>query len=280
MALFKADKKAPKGPAGKWDVVIGEDMCKACGFCLNVCPTDVFAYRTAANRIGWFPMYVAARGELRRVQCSATRSVRTSASTSRSSPAPARAGGHARNATRGTTDGHGRAHPAAGRPGRALDRLAAALSRRPPPARGGHLRAHRGRHRRRAAASSPAIPITPATDIAEYMSKRLPQVGGYYMQCEDELAGMHTCAGASLGGPQGDDGDLGARLHAHARRVRLGADQRDPAGRGGRHAGGADQRHHRRAGAGGVLRRALLHARRQLRDDRALALARCRRRSG
>ncbi len=43
-------------------------------------------------------------------------------------------------------------------------------------------------------------PITPATDIAEYMSKRLPQVGGYYMQCEDELAGMHTCAGASLGG--------------------------------------------------------------------------------
>jgi 2-oxoglutarate/2-oxoacid ferredoxin oxidoreductase subunit alpha len=43
-------------------------------------------------------------------------------------------------------------------------------------------------------------PITPATDIAEYMSKRLPQVGGYYMQAEDELAGMHACAGASLGG--------------------------------------------------------------------------------
>ena len=43
-------------------------------------------------------------------------------------------------------------------------------------------------------------PITPATDIAEYMSKRLPQVGGYYMQCEDELAGMHACAGGSLGG--------------------------------------------------------------------------------
>jgi len=43
-------------------------------------------------------------------------------------------------------------------------------------------------------------PITPATDIAEYMSKRLPQVNGYYVQCEDELAGMHACAGASLGG--------------------------------------------------------------------------------
>lgn len=43
-------------------------------------------------------------------------------------------------------------------------------------------------------------PITPATDIAEHMSKRLPQVGGYYLQAEDELAGMHMCAGASLGG--------------------------------------------------------------------------------
>lgn len=43
-------------------------------------------------------------------------------------------------------------------------------------------------------------PITPATDIAEYMSKRLPQVGGFYLQAEDELAGMHMAAGASLGG--------------------------------------------------------------------------------
>jgi 2-oxoglutarate ferredoxin oxidoreductase subunit alpha len=43
-------------------------------------------------------------------------------------------------------------------------------------------------------------PITPATDIAEHMSKRLPQVDGYYLQAEDELAGMHMCAGASLGG--------------------------------------------------------------------------------
>jgi 2-oxoglutarate ferredoxin oxidoreductase subunit delta len=59
MALFKSDKRPPKGPAGLWDVVIGEDMCKACGFCLSVCPTDVFAYRTTANTLGWFPMYVA-----------------------------------------------------------------------------------------------------------------------------------------------------------------------------------------------------------------------------
>ncbi len=43
-------------------------------------------------------------------------------------------------------------------------------------------------------------PITPATEIAEHMSRRLPQVGGYYLQAEDELAGIHMCSGASLGG--------------------------------------------------------------------------------
>jgi len=59
MALFKAEKKASKGPAGRWDVIIGEEMCKACGFCLNVCPVDVFGWRTATNKLGWFPMYVA-----------------------------------------------------------------------------------------------------------------------------------------------------------------------------------------------------------------------------
>ena len=59
MPLFKAEKKPSKGPAGKWDVVVTEDMCKACGFCLAVCPVDVFAYRKGPNRIGWFPMFVA-----------------------------------------------------------------------------------------------------------------------------------------------------------------------------------------------------------------------------
>lgn len=43
-------------------------------------------------------------------------------------------------------------------------------------------------------------PITPSTEIAENMSRRLPQEGGYYIQTEDELAGLYTCLGASLGG--------------------------------------------------------------------------------
>src|SRR3989304_3247842 len=52
-------------------------------------------------------------------------------------------------------------------------------------------------------------PITPATDIAEYMSKRLPQVGGYYMQAEDELAGMHMYSAISVGGLKAMTGTSG-----------------------------------------------------------------------
>lgn len=43
-------------------------------------------------------------------------------------------------------------------------------------------------------------PITPATEIAEAMSRRLPQVKGIFLQGEDETAAFHMCIGASLGG--------------------------------------------------------------------------------
>ncbi len=43
-------------------------------------------------------------------------------------------------------------------------------------------------------------PITPATEIAEHMSTRLPQVGGVYIQMEDELASMNAVLGASWAG--------------------------------------------------------------------------------
>jgi len=43
-------------------------------------------------------------------------------------------------------------------------------------------------------------PITPATEIAERMSVRLPQMGGVYIQMEDELASMNAILGASWAG--------------------------------------------------------------------------------
>lgn len=43
-------------------------------------------------------------------------------------------------------------------------------------------------------------PITPSSEIAEGFSRRLPQLGGKFMQMEDELASMAAVVGASLTG--------------------------------------------------------------------------------
>ena len=43
-------------------------------------------------------------------------------------------------------------------------------------------------------------PITPSTEIAEGMAKMLPQVGGTFIQMEDEIASMGVVLGASLAG--------------------------------------------------------------------------------
>lgn len=43
-------------------------------------------------------------------------------------------------------------------------------------------------------------PITPASEISEGMSVKLPLVGGTYLQMEDELGSMAAVVGASMGG--------------------------------------------------------------------------------
>ncbi|MBW2144592.1 MAG: 2-oxoacid:acceptor oxidoreductase subunit alpha [Deltaproteobacteria bacterium] len=43
-------------------------------------------------------------------------------------------------------------------------------------------------------------PITPATEVAEHMSARLPDVGGTFIQMEDEIAAMTSVIGASCAG--------------------------------------------------------------------------------
>lgn len=43
-------------------------------------------------------------------------------------------------------------------------------------------------------------PITPSSEIAESSSNRMLEVGGYFVQMEDELASMAAIAGASLSG--------------------------------------------------------------------------------
>ena len=41
-------------------------------------------------------------------------------------------------------------------------------------------------------------PITPSTEIAEISAKKLPMVGGKFIQMEDELGSMGAVIGASL----------------------------------------------------------------------------------
>ena len=43
-------------------------------------------------------------------------------------------------------------------------------------------------------------PITPSTEVAEYLSRALPKVGGRFIQMEDEIASISAIAGASLAG--------------------------------------------------------------------------------
>ncbi len=43
-------------------------------------------------------------------------------------------------------------------------------------------------------------PITPSTEIAEILSLRLPQIGGKFIQMEDEIASIAAVIGASIGG--------------------------------------------------------------------------------
>ena len=45
-----------------------------------------------------------------------------------------------------------------------------------------------------------AYPITPSTEIQEWLATHLPEVGGALVQAEDELASINMCLGASFGG--------------------------------------------------------------------------------
>ncbi len=46
-------------------------------------------------------------------------------------------------------------------------------------------------------------PITPSTEIAEHLAERLPEVGGIFIQMEDEIASMNAVLGAVWGGLKG-----------------------------------------------------------------------------
>jgi len=65
-------------------------------------------------------------------------------------------------------------------------------------------------------------PITPATEIAERMSERLPEVGGTFIQMEDELASMAAILGASCGGVRAMTATSGPGFSLMAENIGLG----------------------------------------------------------
>jgi len=65
-------------------------------------------------------------------------------------------------------------------------------------------------------------PITPATEIAERMSRRLPELGGMYIQMEDEIASMAAVLGASWGGVKAMTGTSGPGFSLMMENIGLG----------------------------------------------------------
>ena len=52
-------------------------------------------------------------------------------------------------------------------------------------------------------------PITPATDIMEFLARELPKLGGYVVQTEDEIAALGVVLGASFAGKKAMTGTSG-----------------------------------------------------------------------
>ena len=72
-------------------------------------------------------------------------------------------------------------------------------------------------------------PITPSSEIAAYMAKRLPQVNGTFIQMEDELASITSCFGASYAGKKVMTATSGPGLSLMAESIGLGVMLEAPA---------------------------------------------------
>ncbi|NVM18854.1 MAG: 2-oxoacid:acceptor oxidoreductase subunit alpha [Candidatus Lokiarchaeota archaeon] len=72
-------------------------------------------------------------------------------------------------------------------------------------------------------------PITPSSEIAAHMAKRLPQVNGTFVQMEDELASITSCFGASYAGKKAMTATSGPGLSLMAESIGLGVMLEAPA---------------------------------------------------
>jgi len=68
-----------------------------------------------------------------------------------------------------------------------------------------------------------AYPITPSSEIAERMARRLPEVGGVFVQAEDEIAAISMVIGASASGAKAMTATSGPGFSLMAESVGLAA---------------------------------------------------------
>ncbi len=66
-------------------------------------------------------------------------------------------------------------------------------------------------------------PITPATEVAERMAERLPEIGGTFIQMEDEIASMAAILGGSWGGAKSMTSTSGPGFSLMMENLGLGA---------------------------------------------------------
>ncbi len=66
-------------------------------------------------------------------------------------------------------------------------------------------------------------PITPASEVMEYLAKHLPRFGGRVIQAEDEIAALGMCIGAAFGGVRACTATSGPGLSLMAELIGLAA---------------------------------------------------------
>jgi 2-oxoglutarate ferredoxin oxidoreductase subunit alpha len=67
-----------------------------------------------------------------------------------------------------------------------------------------------------------AYPITPASEIAEHIARRFPEIGGVFIQFEDELAAMAAILGASWAGAKSMTATSGPGMSLMLENIGLG----------------------------------------------------------
>lgn len=65
-------------------------------------------------------------------------------------------------------------------------------------------------------------PITPSSEIAHEMSVRLPEVGGTFIQMEDEISGISVALGASMSGAKAMTASSGPGISLKSEQIGLG----------------------------------------------------------